>query len=83
MVCLAAIWASEQLCHNQRLSRCSASAMAELLASSSKCSAVAEEYLHRHADVLGDLAEQRRGKIPTFGPWDRGAAAMGIAELLV
>ena len=71
------------LCHIQRLSRSSASAMAEPLASSSKYSAVAEESLHRHADVLGDLAEQRRGKIPTFVPWDRGAAALDIAELLV
>jgi hypothetical protein len=57
--------------------------MAEPLDSSSKYSAVAEEFLHRHADVLGDLAEQRRGNIPTFMPWDRGAAALDIAELLV
>ncbi len=57
--------------------------MAEPLASSSKYAAVAEEFLHRHADVLGDLAKQRRGNIPAFVPWDCGAAAMGIAELLV
>jgi hypothetical protein len=44
---------------------------------------VAEQCFHCHADILGDLAEQRRGNIPTLVRWNRGAAAMGIAELLV
>jgi len=60
--------ADYDLCNIQRLSRCRAVAMAEPLARSSAWSA---------------LAEQRRGTISTLVRWNRGAAAMGIAELLV
>ena len=60
--------ADHDLCNIQRLSRCRAVAMAEQLARSSAWSA---------------LAEQQRGTISTPVRWNRGAAAMGIAELLV
>ena len=47
------------------------------------CSALVEERLHCYADVLGDLAEERGVISPTLVSRDRGAAALGIAELLV
>lgn len=46
-------------------------------------SAVAEELLSRHADVLGDLTEERWSNVAAFMGRDRGAAAAFIAELLV
>ena len=46
-------------------------------------SAVAEELLHRHADVPSDLAQERRCDIAPFVGGDRRAAALGITELLV
>ena len=44
---------------------------------------MAEELLHRHADVFGDLAQQRRSDVASFMRRDSRATALGIAELLV
>ena len=47
-----------------------------------RCSAaVAEELLQGHANVLGDLTKQRRGKITSPVEWNCGAASSRITKL--
>ena len=45
--------------------------------------AVLKTFLGAHADVFGDLPQQRRGDVPTLVDWQRGAPAASIAELLM
>jgi hypothetical protein len=42
---------------------------------------VAEELLQGHADVLGDLAEQRRRNVTSLMDWNSGVAAARITKL--
>ena len=56
--------------------RCTASASSPI-----RCSAVAEELLQGHANVLGDLTKQRRGKITSPVEWNCGAASSRITKL--
>ena len=46
-------------------------------------SAIAEELLHRHADVFRDLTQQRWRNVATLVGRNGGAAATRIAELLM
>ena len=46
-------------------------------------SAVAEKLLHRQSDVIGDLAQKRRGDVAPLMCRDRRTAAFGITELLM
>jgi hypothetical protein len=42
---------------------------------------VAEEFLQGHADVLGDLTEQRRRDVTSLVDWNCGAASARVTKL--